>query len=330
MSAQSVKWGILGCGGISSKFASDLKFAEGAELTAVAARSLDKAEAFAEKHGFARAYGTYEELLGDSDVEIIYVGTIHPLHREQVIACLEAGKAVLCEKPFTINAAEAEAIANASRDKGIFVMEAMWSRFLPPIVKVREWLKQGLIGDVQLVKADFGFDAGWNPDGRLLNKEMGGGALLDAGIYPVSFASMVFGEQPETIASVARLGETGVDETFSALFDYGGGRTAVLNGAVRLQLTNEAYIYGTKGYIRVPNFLFAKEASLHVRGEEPVHVADDRDFLGYKYEAEAAMAALREGRADNDVMPLGETVAIMDTMDRMRRQWGLTYPADEQ
>ncbi|MDF2835003.1 MAG: putative dehydrogenase [Paenibacillus sp.] len=330
MSKRTVKWGILGCGGISSKFASDLKLAEGAELTAVAARSLDKAQAFAEKHGFERAYGSYEEFLNDADVEIVYVGTIHPLHKEQVLACLEAGKAVICEKPFTINAAEAEEIVRAGRDKGLFVMEAMWTRYLPPIVQAREWLQQGLIGDVQLVQADFGFDAGWNPGGRLLNKDIGGGALLDAGIYPVSFASMVFGEQPTTIHSSAVIGETGVDEKFSALFVYEGGRTAVLNGAVRLQLTNEAYLYGTKGYIRIPNFLFGKSASLHVRGEEPVSYEDDRSFNGYKYEAEAAMEALRAGKTESEVMPLDETVAIMDTMDRMRKQWGLTYPADNQ
>lgn len=328
MSTQTVKWGILGCGGISSKFASDLKVAHGAELTAVAARSLDKAKAFADEHGFERAYGSYEELLSDQDVEIIYIGTIHPRHKEQALACLEAGKAVICEKPFTMNAAEAREIARLGRDKRIFVMEAMWSRFLPPIVQAREWMAQGLIGEVQLVKADFGFDAGWNPGGRLLNKEIGGGALLDAGIYPVSFASMVYSEQPSKISSVARIGETGVDETFSALFEYEGGRTALLNGAVRLQLTNEAYIYGTKGYIHIPSFLFARKASLHVRGEEPVHVEDSRSFHGYKYEAEAAMDALRSGRTESDVMPLNETIAILDTMDRMRQQWGLTYPTE--
>jgi dihydrodiol dehydrogenase / D-xylose 1-dehydrogenase (NADP) len=330
MSTKPVKWGILGCGGISSKFANDLKLAEGAELTAVAARSLDKAQAFAEKHGFERAYGSYEEFFNDADVEIVYVGTIHPLHKEQVLACLEAGKAVLCEKPFTMNAAEAEEIVRAGRDKGLFVMEAMWTRFLPPIVQVREWLQQGLIGEVQLLKADFGFDAGWNPGGRLLNKEIGGGALLDAGIYPVSFASFVFGEQPSAIHSSAVIGETGVDEKFSALFEYEGGRTAVLNGAVRLQLTNEACLYGTKGYIHIPSFLFGKSASLHVRGEEPVHFQDDRTYSGYKHEAEAAMEALRSGRTESEVMPLDETVSIMGTMDRMRKQWGLTYPADNQ
>lgn len=328
MDQRKIQWGIMGCGGISSTFAKDLKLAEGAELTAVAARSQEKAEAFAEQYGFARAYGSYEQFLNDPEVEIVYVGTIHPLHKEQVLACLHAGKSVICEKPFTINAAEAQEIVRVAREKKLFVMEAMWSRFLPPLAQTREWLKQGLIGDVQLVKADFGFDAGWNSEGRLLNKEQGGGALLDAGIYPVSFASMVYGGQPKTIMSSAHIGETGVDERFSLLLEYEGGRTAALNGAVRLNLKNDAYVYGTKGYIHIPNFLFAKEASLHVYGEEPVPIEDDRQFAGYKYEAEAAMACLRSGALENDVIPLDETVGIMDTMDRIRRQWGLSYPSE--
>lgn len=325
-----IKWGVMGCGGISSAFAKDLKLAEGAELAAVAARSRDKAEQFAAQFGFARSYGSYEALLQDSDVDIVYVGTIHPLHKEHVLACLEAGKAVLCEKPFVMNAAEAKEIAQLAKARKLFVMEAMWTRFLPPIVQVREWIKQGRIGDVRLVKADFGFDVGWQPDGRLLNKELGGGALLDAGIYPVSFASMIYGMQPADIKSSSFIGETGVDETFSLLFEYEGGRTAALNGAVRLNMTNDAYVYGTQGSIHIPNFLFAKEASLLVYGEEPVHFGDDRQYAGYKHEAEAAMACLRSGRLESEVMPLDETVGIMETMDRIRKQWGLVYPSELQ
>ena len=328
MDQRKIRWGILGCGGISSSFAKDLQLAEGAELTAVAARSQENAKRFAEQYGFERAYGSYEGLLNDPDIEIVYVGTIHPMHKEHVLDCLNAGKSVICEKPFTMNAAEAGAIAQTARDKKLFVMEAMWTRFLPPIVQVREWLEQGLIGDVQLVKADFGFDAGWNPDGRLLSKELGGGALLDAGVYPVSFASMVYGEQPKKIMSSAHIGETGVDERFSLLFEYEGGRTAALNGAVRLHMKNDAYVYGTKGYIHIPDFLFARQASLHIPGQRPAIFEDNREFSGYKFEAEAAMACLRSGRLESEVIPLDETVGIMNTMDLVRRQWGLSYPSE--
>jgi dihydrodiol dehydrogenase / D-xylose 1-dehydrogenase (NADP) len=328
MEKRVIKWGIMGPGGISSKFAGDLAYAEGAEISAVGSRSLERAEQFAKKFHVRRAYGSYEELLQDPEVEIVYVGTLHPSHKNHVLACLQAGKAVLCEKPFTINAMEAEEILRVAREKKLFVMEAMWTRFLPPIVKVREWMNEGLIGEVRLLKADFGFDIGWQPDGRLLNKELGGGALLDAGIYPVSFASMVFGEQPAKIMSSAHIGETGVDEQFSVLFEYEGGRTASLNSAVRLNMTNDAYIFGTKGYIHVPSFLFGPSASLLVSGEEPVFFTDDRRSKGYVYEAEAAMACLRNGVTGSSVMPLEETVQIMKTMDSIRKPWNLRYPSE--
>lgn len=328
MAIRKIKWGILGPGGISSKFAKDLALAEGAELTAVGSRSLERAEQFAKAFNIPRAYGSYEELLNDSDVDIIYIGTLHPMHKDQALACLNAGKAVICEKPFTINAAEAEEIVRVAREKKLFVMEAMWTRYLPPIVQVREWLKEGVIGEVRLVKADFGFDIGWQPEGRLLNKELGGGALLDAGIYPISLASMVYGEQPSKIMSSVHIGETGVDEQFSVLFEYEGGRTAALNSSVRLKMTNDAFLFGTKGYIHIPNFLFGPSASLHVNGEEPVHFVDDRKFNGYKFEAEVAMECLREGRLESDIMPLDETVQIMKTMDTIRAQWNLKYPTE--
>ncbi|PWW02743.1 putative dehydrogenase [Paenibacillus cellulosilyticus] len=324
-----VKWGIMGPGGISDNFATELPHAPGAELVAVAGRSLDKAQAFAEKFGIPRAYGSCEELAADPDVEIVYVGTLHPIHKENALTLLRGGKSVLCEKPFTINAAEAKEIADLARQKGLFLMEAMWTRYLPAIVKVREWLDSGAIGDVRIVKAEFGFDAGWNPEGRLLNKEKGGGTLLDAGIYPVSFASMVYGgEQPSTIKSSVLIGETGVDEQFSLLFEYGGGRTASLHSSIRLSMTNEAVIYGTKGRIEIPGFLFAKSATLHVNGEEPVVFKHELEPSGHFYQAIEAMECLREGRKESPVMTVDETVRIMETLDRIREPWGLKYPSE--
>ena len=324
-----IGWGILGAGGISSAFAKDLKLVERAELIAVGARDAAKAEAFAKQYGAARSYGSYEEFLRDPDVDAVYIGTLHPWHEQQAIACLKAGKAVLCEKPFTMNAAEASNVVRVAREKKVFAMEAMWTRFLPPIVQVREWLKQGLIGEVQLLKADFGFDVGWKPEGRLLNKELGGGALLDAGVYPVSFASMIFGEQPIKVMSSAAIGETGVDERFSLLLEYSGGRTAALNGAVRLNMQKDAYIYGTKGHIHVPDFLFGRNAHLHVNGEEPQHVSDDRTFAGYKHEAQEVTDCLLSGRLESEIMPLDETVRIMETLDQARAPWGLVYPSEQ-
>ncbi|WP_141503661.1 Gfo/Idh/MocA family protein [Paenibacillus luteus] len=329
MAIQTIKWGILGPGWISSKFAADLALAEGAELVAVGGRNLEKSESFAKRFNIPRAYGSVEELAQDADIDIVYVGTLHPIHKDNVLVLLRAGKAVICEKPFTMNAAEAKEIIDLAREKQVFLMEAMWTRFLPPILKVKEWLAADKIGEVRLVKADFGFDIGWAPESRLLDPALGGGALLDAGIYPVSFASLIYGTAPAKIMSSARLGQTGVDEQFSLLFEYEGGRTAALNGAVQLGMVSDAYIYGTKGYIHVPNFLFAKSATLHAKDAETESFVDDRKAEGYAFEAEEAMNALREGRLESSTIPLDETLAIMSTLDTIRKQWGLRYPADE-
>lgn len=329
MSLQTIKWGILGPGWISSKFAADLAFAAGAELVAVGGRNLEKSEKFAKQFNIPRAYGSVDELAQDAEVEIVYVGTLHPIHKENVLELLRAGKAVLCEKPFTMNAAEAKEIIELAREKKVFLMEAMWTRFLPPIRKVMEWIAADKIGEVRLVKADFGFDIGWAPESRLLDPALGGGALLDAGIYPVSFASLIYGEAPAKIMSSARIGETGVDEQFSLLFEYEGGRTAALNGAVQLGMVSDAYIYGTKGHIHVPNFLFGKSASLHAKGADAESFVDNREAEGYAFEAEEAMNALREGRLESSIIPLDETLTIMATLDEIRKQWGLRYPADE-
>lgn len=324
-----IKWGILGTGWIAEQFASDLKHASNGELYAIGSRTLESASRFAEKFGAPVSHGSYEELAADPNVDAIYVATPHPFHKENVLTALAGGKAVLCEKPFTVSAHELQTLIEAARDKKLFLMEAMWSRFLPPIVQVRKWLEEGKIGEVRVVKAEFGFDAGWNPEGRLLNPELGGGALLDAGIYPVSFASMVFGPNPDKIWTTAHIGETGVDEHFTILLDYGNGKTASLHGGVRLDLPNDAFIHGTKGYIHIPQFLFAKEATLHVSGEEPVTVTDDREdrgIKGYAYEAEEVGRALAEGRRESSVITLAESMGIMRLLDNVRGQWGLKYP----
>lgn len=243
-----------------------------------------------------------------------------------MITALRGGKAVLCEKPITVNSRELEEIIVLAKQKGLFLMEAMWTRFLPPIVQVRKWLEEGRIGEVKLVKAEFGFRSDWNPSGRLLNLELGGGALLDAGIYPVSFASMIFGADPEKVWSTAHIGETGVDEHFSILLDYGQGRSASLHGAVRLDLTNEAYIYGTEGSIHIPSFLNAKTATLQVRGQEAETVTDDRIAVGYAFEAEEVGRCLLAGAVESYKITLDESLGIMQLLDQIREQWGLKYP----
>lgn len=326
MENKTIKWGILGAGWIASQFARDLAHAQDVELTAVGSRSKEKAEAFAEKFGFARAYGSYEELVNDAEIDIIYVATPHPSHKEHVLKCLRAGKAVICEKPFTVNVKEAEEVVQFARENKIFLMEAMWTRFLPVIRKVREWIAEGRIGEVRLIKADFGFRTGVNPEGRLFNPALAGGALLDVGIYPLSFASMLLGANPKQVLSTAQLGETGVDEECSILLSYEGGQTAMLNAAIRLNSGSDAFIIGTAGSIRIPSFFNAKTATITAEDGTEETFADDRTTLGYVYEAEAAGQYLREGKLESDIISLDETLQLMRMMDGIRQQWGLRYP----
>lgn len=325
MTERKIKWGIMGAGNISRKFASDLVQSENAELLAVASKTEGKADTFANEFNIARPYDHYDQFLQDQEIEIVYIGTLHTQHKECALQCLKAGKAVLCEKPFTMDAEEAEELIQVAKENNTFLMEAMWTRYLPAIVKAKKWLEEGKIGEVRMLTANFGFNVGWSPKSRLLDKQLGGGAMLDAGIYPISFASFIFGQQPSQIKSSAHIGETGVDEHFSALFEYPDGKTATLNSGVRLNLANDAYIYGTEGYIRLPNFLFGDGAYLHQSGSDVVEFQDDRKLQGYLFEAEEAMRCLREGKLESSIMPLDETHDIMETMDTLRKQWGLEY-----
>ncbi len=320
-----VRWGIMGAGGISSKFASDLLQSTEGELLAVASRTPGKAEKFAEEFKAPKAYDSYEAFVADPEIDIVYIGTLHPMHKEGVLLCLNAGKAVLCEKPFMMSAQETEEVMAAAKKNNVFLMEAMWTRYLPPIVQAREWIAEGRIGEIKMLTANFGFDFGGDPKHRLLDKKLGGGALLDAGIYPISFASMVFGKQPTKISSNAYIGETGVDERFSALFEYEGGQTALLSGGVVLRTSNDAIIYGTKGYIHLTNFLFGTGAALHIPNEEPVLFEKKLPTFGYIFEAEEAMRCLRDGLKESPIMPVSETLEIMQTVDALRGQWGLEY-----
>ncbi|MEF2967683.1 Gfo/Idh/MocA family oxidoreductase [Paenibacillus sp. M1] len=323
---KQIKWGIMGTGWIAEQFAKDLAYVSNGVGLAAGSRTLESANKFADKFGLPRAYGSYEELVKDPDIDAIYVATPHPYHRENVLTALNAGKAVLCEKPFTVNSGELEKLIATAKQHNLFLMEAMWTRFLPPIVQVRKWLEEGRIGEVKLLKAEFGFRSDWNPAGRLLNPQLGGGALLDAGIYPVSFASMIFGSEPERVWTTADIGETGVDEQFSILLDYGRGRAASLHGAVRLDLTNDASIHGTKGMIHIQSFLNATEAVLRVTGQEEEKFSDDRKAAGYAFEAEEVGRCLLEGLKESPTISLEESLSILKLLDRVRSEWGLKYP----
>jgi dihydrodiol dehydrogenase / D-xylose 1-dehydrogenase (NADP) len=327
--ADKVRWGILGTGNIAKQLARGLAVLPDAELLAVGSRSQESADGFGEQFDVERRYASYADLVSDPDVEVVYVATPHSLHRESSLLCLRAGKAVLCEKPFAINATEAREVVAMARERHLFLMEAMWTRFLPVLGRVRELLTDGVIGDVRMVTADFGFRAPFNPQGRLFNPELGGGGLLDVGIYPVSLASMVFGSRPARVSSMAHLGETGVDEQAAMILGYEQGQLAILSSAVRTHTPQEAFLVGTEGWIRVHTPWWKPAAlTVSVEGQEDRTETLPFEGNGYNYEAAEVMACLRAGKLESDVMPLDETLAIMETLDRIRGQWGLRYPME--
>lgn len=326
---RTIRWGILGTGSIARKFAAGLTALTDAELVAVGSRRAEKADEFADEFAGPRRHGSYAALADDPDVDAIYVATPHTLHKDNTLLCLRAGKAVLCEKPFAVNAADAREMVAVARQEGRFLMEAMWTRFLPAVAKVRELLAQGAIGETRLLRADFCFRAGWNPEGRLLNPALAGGGLLDVGVYTVSLASMVFGAQPSRIASLAHIGETGVDEQAAMVLAYDAGQLATLTCAVRVSTPHEAQIFGTEGSLRIHRpFWHATELTVNAAGKEPQHLELPYPGNGYTCEAAEVGRCLREGELESPVMPLDETLAILDTLDQIRAQWGLRYPTE--
>jgi len=318
----TIGWGILGAGRIAGKFATESKLVPGTRLVAVGSRAAEKADEFAKQNGVERAYGSYAELVADPDVDAIYVATLHATHCEHTLLALDAGKAVLCEKPFAITGREARQMIERARERKLFLMEAMWARFNPITVQVRRWIAEGRIGEPRMVTVDFGFRAAWNPESRLLNPALAGGALLDVGVYVLAYASMVFG-RPAQIQATAHIGETGVDEQTAIVLKYAGGQIASLTCAVRTPSPQGARIDGTEGAIEIPAFWRAPIARLIRPNEDPIEATGD---FGFQYEIAEAMSCLIAGQTESPNMPLDETLAIAETMDEVRRQIGLKYP----
>ncbi len=321
------RWAILGAGGIAHKFATGLAVLPDAQLIAVGSRTQQNADKFADTFNIPHRHASYEALANDPEVDAIYVATPHPFHKENTILCLNAGKAVLCEKPFAINAAEAGEMIAVARQKRVFLMEAMWSRFLPTIIKAQELIASGTIGEVRILNADFGFRTSINEDSRLFNLALGGGALLDVGIYPLSLAFLLFGA-PTNIASAAHLGETGADEQAAIVLSYTRGQLALLSTAIRTNTAHEALIYGTDGYIRIPDWWHANRLILNKGGKEETFEVP-HDGNGYSHEAAEVARCVRAGKTESETMSLDETLSIMTTMDAIRAQWGLKYPSDK-
>ena len=326
----SIRWGLVGLGNISRKFATGLGALPDAEVYAVASRSQEKADAFGAEFGAAKCYGSYEDLANDPDVDVVYIGTPHTYHMPNTLLCLNAGKHVLCEKPFAVNRAQAQAMVDCARANNRFLMDAFWTRFFPAMVKLRELLADKVIGDVMLLQVDFGFRlAQIMPEHRLFNPELAGGALLDVGVYCVQLASMVYGKQPNEILSQGTLGSTGVDELSATIFKYSDYELATIATAIRLSTPQEARIMGSKGVIALSNWWQPSEMTVAVSGHEPETLRFNNEGNGFNYEAAAVGNCIRSGLIECDVMPLDETLAIMDTMDRIRDVWGLRYPFED-
>ncbi|MFI5958441.1 Gfo/Idh/MocA family protein [Cryptosporangium sp. NPDC051539] len=318
-----LRWGILGTGGIARAFTSDLLTLPDHEVAAVGSRAAGTAEAFASAHTGAgrpvpRAHGSYQALADDPDVDVIYVATPHSGHASAALTCIAGGKGVLVEKPFTMDVTEADEVISAARAAGVFCMEAMWTRFNPAITRIRELLAEGAIGEVRTVEADFGFPADYDPAGRLFAPELGGGALLDLGIYPISLASMILGE-PSTVLATAGLAPTGVDANTGILLGYASDAVAVLHCSLSGLNPTRASITGTTGRIEIPPTFFRPESFTLVRRDaEPVTEEFVLPGLGYTFQAEEVARRIRAGETESPLMTLDETRSIMRTLDRAR------------
>ncbi|MGB9110727.1 MAG: Gfo/Idh/MocA family oxidoreductase [Telluria sp.] len=322
-----VRWGILGTGKIARAFANALKDTPGAVLAGVGSRTLDSAQAFADEFGGA-AYGAYEDLAHADDVDLIYVGTPHPAHVDNVRMALNAGKGVLCEKPFTMNRSEAEELVALARSKQLFLMEAMWTRFMPALAEVRRVIESGEIGRVTQVIADLGFKAEFGQEHRVFNPVLGGGALLDLGIYPLSIAVALLGPV-ESVAAQAEIGPTGVDEQTAFLLRHQGGGMSVCSCSLRARLPSELTIAGERGHVRM-NTMFHRTQTVTVSRADGIARTVPTPFLGngYVHEAIEAQRCWQAGLIESPGMTHDDTLALMGVMDEVRRQIGVHYAAD--
>ena len=324
MSAE-IRWGIVGPGRIAEKVVADFAVVDGARPVAVASRSASRAEDFAQRHGLDRAYGSYAELLADSGVDVVYIATPHAQHAAIACAALRAGKAVLVEKAFTATGAGAAEVVDLARVTGTFVMEAMWTRFQPAVVRLRELIADGAIGGVRSVQADLGVRRDFDPADRLFALELGGGALLDLGVYVVSFAQMLLGD-PDTVAATGSRFPTGVDAEATLLLGYDGGRSATLLTSLRNALPGQARVFGTAGWIDVPpRFHHPQTIVLHRQDREPETIVRPQLGGGYAHELIEVNDCLRAGRTESAVMPLDDTLAVQQVLQRAADQLGVVH-----
>lgn len=326
--SDGVRWGILATGGIARVFTSDLRRA-GLDVAAVGSRSQESADAFAAEFGIERAHGSYEALVNDPEVDVVYVATPHTHHAGAALMALEAGKHVLIEKPVTLNEQEAQEIADAANERGLLAMEAMWTRYLPHMVRIRELVDQGALGDLRMVIADHTQLAPTDPAHRLNALELGGGALLDLGIYPVSFACDILGV-PVRVSAQGRLGETGADTEIAAVFTHEDGAVSSIATSSRGIGPNTAHVIGSRARIDIEPIWYTGTKFKMVAPDGTVleEYGPDVEGRGMQYQALYVEDLIRAGATDSAVQPFGESVAIMGVLDEIRRQVGVEYPGE--
>lgn len=326
---KTTRWGIIGLGKIAKQFAQALQRVEGAHCYAVASRTIEKARSFQEAHGFEKAYGTYEALIKDPLVEVIYIATPHIYHYENALACLLAGKSVLCEKPLAMNLVQVQALVEAAQANNCFLMEALWTRFLPHFLQVKSWVDQGKIGDVKMIIADLGFKSKFDPESRLFNPKLGGGAWLDIGIYPAFLATILIG-LPDKVQAYASFTSTGVDGSCHAILAYPKGE-AILSSSFMVNSPCEAHIIGDKGRIVIKaQWHKPSAASLFQQGQALVDrfQTDYKERNGYEYEIEEVQACLRNGMLQSQQFSWKNSLDLMEVLDRVRTSAGIVYEED--
>jgi predicted dehydrogenase len=320
-----IKWGIIGPGKIAHKFAHDLLLSERSVLQGVASRNSDKAKQFSEQYHAITYFDSYEALAQDPNIDVVYIATPHPFHFENTMMCFQYGKHVLCEKPMGMSAMQVNTMIHEAATKRLFLMEGMWTRFIPATLKVLELLKSGAIGDLQSIRADFGFLGDVNPEGRLYNKKLGGGSLLDIGIYPIYLSLLTLG-LPANITAIARWTDTEVDSFCAMLFDYENSAKAILDSSIEADTPIEANLYGSKGAIKMHNrWHHSEKISWYQQGELKETFELPFTGNGYYHEIEEVNSCLLENKLESEKLPLKMSIDLITTLDRVREKIGLRY-----
>lgn len=319
---KNYKWGILGAGKIANKFCQAMSVVEGGEVYAVASREIEKAKEFGEKFDAKKCYGSYEELVRDEEVDIVYIATPHVFHFEQTLQCFEKNKHVLCEKPLTVSARQTAELIRKSAEKNLFLMEGMWTLCMPFAQKIRETIASGKIGKVRCVSAEFGFASEKDPKNRIWNKELGGGSLLDVGVYNIFLATTILGD-PSEIKSLAKISETGIDEYVNLVMNYSSGATAQSLSSVIYNTDTDASIFGEKGRIVIKDpWSKATDLIIYANYQEVETFSKPHDCNGFEYEIREAMRCLDAGERESPLVPHHLSLSVSKIMDQVLEQTG--------